>query len=245
MRKINKAAIICGGKGTRLSPFVGDIPKALVKIGEKPLIEHQILLLRKHGFLEIFILAGYLGEQIKDFVGNGRKWGVKINFLYEEKPLGTAGAIKTMEGIIKEDFLAISGDVMLDIDLRKFLDWHESKKEKIASIAIHRTDHAFDSDLVEVEESGRIKNFLIRPHSKDRILPDRSIASLFIFTPSIFKYISSEKKTDIEKDIFPFLLESGETIYGYDTHSYIKDMGTPDRLGKVIKDYESGKIKKI
>jgi mannose-1-phosphate guanylyltransferase/phosphomannomutase len=244
MRKINKAAIICGGKGTRLSPLVGNIPKALVKIGKKPLIEHQILLLKKHGLSEIFILAGHLGEQIKDYVRDGRKWNVKISFFQEEKPLGTAGALKTLEGRVKEAFMALSGDVMLDLDLGKFADWHENKRDAIASLAVHRTDHAFDSDLVEIDGTGRIVSFLFRPHTEGRVLPDLSIASVFIFSPGFFRYVPKNEKTDIEKDVLPLFLKSEEAIYGYNTRDYIKDMGTPDRLEKVRHDYDSGKIKR-
>ncbi len=239
-----KAVILAGGKGTRLAPLIKNTPKSLVKIGGKPVIEHQILLLRKYGIKDIWILLGYLGNEIKEYLGNGKKWNVNIRYHQEKEPLGTAGAVKTLAEKVKEDFLVFSGDVMLDLNLKKFINWHGEKKEKIASIVVHSTDHPSDSDLVEIDDSERITNFLIRPHPEGKILPDLSIASVFIFSPKILQYMPESKKSDIEKDILPVILKSKEKLYGYKTPEYIKDMGTPERLKKISQDFASGKIKR-
>lgn len=234
--------ILAGGEGTRLYPLSKNTPKALIEIGAKPLIEHQILLLEKHGIEEIFVLAGYLGDKIKDYLQNKKKWNVKIHCYREKTPLGTAGALKTLAGKVKEDFLVISGDVMLNLNIRRFINWHQGKKTKIASIVVHPTDHPLDSDLVEVDDTERIINFLIRPHPEGKILPDLSIASVFIFSPEIFQYIPKKKKSDIEKDVLPLILKSKDKIYGYNSPEYFKDIGTPERLRKVQEDYILGKI---
>jgi NDP-sugar pyrophosphorylase family protein len=236
-----KAVILAGGKGIRLYPISKNTPKALIEIGGKPVIEHQILLLREHGIREIFVLSGYLGDKIKDYLQNKKKWNVKIHCYREKTPLGTAGALKTLDNKIKEDFLVLSGDVMMNFDLKRFINYHRQKKG-IASIIVHPTDHPFDSDLVEVDDTERITNFLIRPHPEGKILPDLSIASVFIFSPEIFQYIPKKKKSDIEKDILPLILKSKVEIYGYNTSDYIKDIGTPERLRKVQEDYILGKI---
>ncbi|MDO8743411.1 MAG: HAD-IIIA family hydrolase [Candidatus Azambacteria bacterium] len=236
-----KTVIIAGGKGTRLAPLTKKIPKSLVKIGGKPLIEHQIILLKKYGIREIWILLGYLGDPIREYLQNGEKWHVNIHYLQEDRPLGTAGAVKTLENKIKGDFLVISGDVMLDFDVKRFIGWHKG----IASIVVHPNDHPIDSDLVETDKTGRILSLLKRPHPPGLIFHNLSIASAYIFSPKIFKYIQKNKKTDIEKDILPLILKSKEKMYAYNTPEYIKDMGTPDRLAKVREDYLAGKTKEL
>ena len=194
-----KAVILAGGKGSRLTSLTEDkIPKSLIKIGDKSIIEHQVILLRKYGIKEIWILSGFLGDQIKEYLQNGKKWNVSIRYLQEGKPLGTAGALKPLENKIKEDFLVLSGDVMLDFNVRRFVNWHKKKKGSIASLIVHPNDHPFDSDLVEVDNTGKVISLLKRPHSPKKTFRNLSIASGYIFSPEIFKYIKFQKKTDIE-----------------------------------------------
>ncbi len=239
-----KAVILAGGKGTRLFPLTRRIPKALVEIGGKPVIEHQIVLLRDYGIREIWILSGYLGSQVKEYLQNGRKWNVNIHYLQEKKPLGTAGALKTLEKLIQKDgFLVLSGDVMLDFDIKRFINYHRQKKA--ATIIVHPNDHPADSDLVEVDNQGKIISLLKRPHPKASVFRNLSIASVYIFSPKIFKYIPQRRKCDIEKDILPLVLKLKEKIYAYNTPEYIKDIGTLKRLKEVRGDYSSGKIRRI
>jgi len=240
-----KAAILAGGKGTRLSKLIKDTPKALIKIGKKPVIEHQIILLKKHGINEIWLLLGYLGNQIKEYFQDGKKWDVRFHYCQEKKPLGTAGALKQLKNKIKEDFLVLSGDIMMDFDVKRFISWHKQKKDGIAWIVVHPSDHPFDSDLVETDSFGKIVSLLKRPHRPGINFQNLSIASIFIFSPKIFKYIPSGKKTDFEEDILPSILKAGENVFAYKSPEYIKDMGTPERLVQVKGDYISGKIKKL
>jgi len=237
-----KAVILAGGKGTRLAKLTKNTPKPLIKVGGKSVIEHQILLLREYGIKEIWILSGYFGEKIREYLQDGKKWKVKINYYQEEKPLGTAGALKILENEIKEDFLVFSGDVMMDFDLKRFINYHRQKKG-IASIVVHSNDHPFDSDLVEVDKEGQIISLLKRPHPPELTFRNLSIASAYIFSPKIFRYIPIKIKSDIEKDIFPLILKSKAKIYAYNSPEYFKDMGTPERLFKARKDYTLGKIK--
>ena len=125
-----EAVIIAGGKGTRLASLSKETPKVLIKIGNKPVIEHQILLLKKYGVSDIHLLLGHLGSQIKNYLGDGEKWGVKIHYYQEEKPLGTAGALLQLKNKIKKDFLFLSGDIMMDFDVKRFISWHKKKIKK-------------------------------------------------------------------------------------------------------------------
>ena len=239
-----KAVIIAGGKGTRLVSVIKNTPKSLVKIGRRPIIEHQLFLLKESGIKEVWLLLGYLGDKIKKHLQKRKIRNLSIYYNQEEKPLGTAGALKVLEGRIREDFLVLSGDVMMDFDIKRFIRWHKQKRG-IASIIVHPNDHPFDSDLVELNDKGRITALLRKPHSKGITFRNLSIASVYIFSPKIFKYIPKNEKSDIEKDILPQLLKSKEKIYAYNTPEYLKDIGTPKRLTEARRDYISGKIKKL
>jgi len=245
MKTIKKAVIIAGGKGTRLSGFSKVFPKALVKIGDKPVIEHQIELFREYGIKDIWVLSGHLGDQIKDYLGDGKKWKVKILYNQEEKPLGTAGAVGALAGRIKEDFLVLSGDVMLDFDVKKFSKFHLKPDSRIASIIVHANDHPLDSDLVEIDSKGEVLSLLKRSHKAGATFRNLSIASAYIFSPGIFRHIKKGRKSDIEKDLFPVIFKSNEKVFAYNTPEYIKDMGTLDRLRQVRQDYAVGKIKRL
>lgn len=223
--------------GTRLSSVAKDIPKALVKIGDKPVIEHQIVLLKKYGIKEIHLLLGYLGSQIEDYFGDGKKWGVNIHYHYERAPLGRTGALLQIQEKLKEDFLFLSGDVMMNFDVKKFIDWHREKKDTIASVIVHPSDHPLDSDLVETNAESKITFLLLKPHTQEVHFKNLGIASVFIFSPKIFSYIPKNMKSDFEKDVLPVVLKSSGNVYAYKTSEYIKDMGTLERLEKVRKEY--------
>src|SRR3989344_5074106 len=151
-----KAVIVAGGMGTRLASVAKDIPKSLVLIGDKPIIEHQIILLKKYGIEEIHLLLGYLGNQVKEYLGSGEKWGVKLRCHQEKVPLGRAGALTQIEKELKEDFLFLSGDIMMNVDIKKLIDWHRQKKDSAASLVVHPSDHLFDSDVVQVDQDGKV-----------------------------------------------------------------------------------------
>ena len=242
---MKKAVIIAGGKGTRLAPLAKNIPKALIKIGKKPLIEHQIALLKRYEVKEIWILLGYLGDQIREYLQDGKKWNVNIYYHQEKKPLGTAGALKILQRKIKEDFLVLFGDIMLDFDMQRFINWHKEKKGKICSIIVHPNDHPFDSNLVELGRKGEVISLLRKPHRPGAIFRNLSIAGVYIFSPKIFQYIAKEKKSDIEKNILPLILKSKYKIYAYNTPEYFKDVGTPKRLREVNRASASGRIKRF
>lgn len=232
-----KAVIVAGGMGTRLSSVTKDIPKALVKIGDKPVLEHQIILLKKHGIEEIHLLLGYLGQQIKNYFGDGKKWGVKLHYHQESSPLGTTGALVAIQNHLREDFLFLSGDIMMDFNVKKFVDWHRQKKNAAASLVVHSSDHPFDSDLVQVNHDEKIAKLFLKPHAQNSNPDGLGISSVSILSPAVFAHIPRGVKSNFEKDVLPSLLNSGSNVHAYNTSEYIKDMGTPERLKKVNQDY--------
>lgn len=239
-----KVVILAGGKGTRLG--VKGIPKPMVEVGGKPILEHQILLALRYGLREIIILSSYRSEVIKDYFGDGRKWGANISHVVEDVPLGTAGAVKAISEKIDDAIMVFYGDTIMDVDLISFINFHRSKGEKVqGSIFVHPNDHPYDSDLLECDHEGQIIAFYPKPHSSDEYRFNIVSAALYILEPGILDYIESGTPSDFGKDIFPKVLKDGQLIYAYKSLEYIKDMGTPERMKKVEVDLLDGKVKRM
>jgi mannose-1-phosphate guanylyltransferase/phosphomannomutase len=233
-----KAVIIAGGKGTRLG--LKDIPKPMVPLAHKPLLEYQILLLKKYGISEIIFLTGHLSEKIEEYFGNGNKWGTNISYVREDTPLGTGGAILQLKSYVKDRFLVFYGDVIMDFAIDKFIEF-DRQQESLASLIVHPNDHPYDSDLVE-RSGDTITRFISKPHKDDLLYENLVNAAVYILSPDIFKHIPENTSSDFGKDIFPDIIRQGGKLRAYVSPEYIKDMGTPDRLIKVEKDLISGKI---
>lgn len=234
--------IIAGGKGTRLG--LKDIPKPMVKIGDKSILEHQIDLAKRYGINEIFILSGHLAHVIEDYFGNGEKLGVKIHHITEDFPLGAAGCVKLLEGKITDRFLLISGDIVMDFDIQSFIDFDNSY-DSIGTAIVHPNDHPFDSDLYEINENNKIIKVLSKPHEEGLVYQNIVNASAYIFSPKIFNYIEKDKFQDFGKEILPKIVANGETLIAYNTPEYIKDMGTEKRFEEVSNDFLSGKVARL
>ena len=236
-----KVVIIAGGKGTRIASIYKEIPKAMIPVAGKPVLEYQIELAKRYGFSEIVLIIGHLGNIIQDYFGDGSKWHVNITYLTEAAPLGTAGALPILKKILTEDFFVFYGDTVMDIALDQFLVFHKIKQSK-GSLLLHPNDHIFDSDLVAVDENKRITNFFSKPHSTEFVGRNLVNAALYILSPEIIDHIPIGENTDFGKDIFPACLRSGLKLFGYISPEYIKDMGTPDRYKRICDDVISGKV---
>lgn len=234
-----KAVILAGGKGTRLG--LRTLPKPMVSIGGMPLIGRQVLLAKRYGIRDIFVLSGHISGKIVDYLGNGGKFGVNIGHVVENKPLGTAGALKQLENRLKTDFFVFYGDTMLDVDLRHMAEVHR-QRAPMATVLSHPNDHPSDSDLLKTDGAGYITRFYPKPHDTREYLPNLVSAALYILSPKIFRHIGAGGKKDICRDIFPALLEKRAKIFAYKSAEYIKDIGTAERLKKVRKDYSNGAV---
>ncbi|MBI4049950.1 MAG: HAD-IIIA family hydrolase [Candidatus Doudnabacteria bacterium] len=243
-----KAVIVAGGKGTRMAKLGAVIPKALIPIAGKPLIAYQIENLKRHGLRDVLLIINHLGEQIKKYCGNGRRFGVKITYYEEQKPLGTAGAIKLLEKKLKNDFIVIYGDVLINVDFTRLIKQHNRNKLTAKNLAgtlvLHPNDHPFDSDLVEADENGRITRFISKPHRAGFYFRNLVNAGLYVLTPRIHRFIPKNKAADFGKHIFPRVLEQNGALFAYNTPEYLKDMGTPKRRREVEIAVRSGKFKR-
>lgn len=236
-----KVVIIAGGKGTRISSISDEIPKAMLPVFGKPVLEYQIELCQRYGFNEIIIIIGYLGNIIKDYFGNGSKWAVSISYFEETEPLGTAGALPFLRDLLVEDFFVFYGDTVMDIALDKMFESHISSKSD-ASLLLHPNDHPYDSDLVFLDKHGFVKRFFSKPHPDGLVTKNLVNAALYIISPKIIDIIPENKKSDFGKDIFPECLNNNLKLHGYVSTEYIKDMGTPERYARVSDDMLSGKV---
>lgn len=236
------AVIIAGGKGKRLRPFTNSIPKPMIEIAGKPVLEHQILKLRKYGISEFWILTGYLGEVIEQYFRDGSNLGVNIHCIKETKALGTAGALKQLTNILHDDFIVFYGDIIFDMDLHTFIQFHNQKKGA-ASLVVQPTDHMEDCDLLEIDQKDRIVKILAKPRPFG-CYENLNNAAFYILSKRVLDFIPNDIQSDLMKDVFPKMLSEKEKLFAYKTSEYIRDMGTLDRLEKVSIDIASGMVLK-
>lgn len=237
-----KTVIIAGGKGTRLGHLTGDIPKPLIPVAGKPVLEHQFELLAAQGFREVILTISHFGNKIREFAGNGQKWGLSVSYAEEPEPLGTAGIFPEIQPMLNEDFLVLYADVIFSMDLQKLVDFHRTKKSA-ATLVVHPNDHPYDSDLVDCDENGKITHFYAKPHIPGKYYRNLVNAAVYLFSPEVISFIEKNKKQDFGKDIFPKLFKH-IPVFAYNTTEYLKDMGTPGRIGSVEKDILSGKVER-
>ncbi len=238
-----QAVITAGGKGTRLSPITNDlIPKPLVKLGDKTLIDHLVDCLIANHIIDIIIIVGHLGEQIEAHLGDGSQKKINIRYIYEKEPLGTAGGLFYIKDLIHEEFVLLYADILMDVDLNRMLSFHKSKQAE-ATILVHPNSHPFDSDLVINDPNGRVLKFDYKESKRDYDYDNCVSAGIYIFEPILLKKISKPDKLSLEKDVITGLIETGAAVFAYRSPEYVKDAGTPERLAIAEKEYETGVVK--
>lgn len=238
MRKEYIAVIQAGGKGTRLRALTKDkIPKPLLKINGKPMLEWQIENLIRYGIKEVIIIIGHLGEKIQEYFGNGSGWGINITYIKEEKPLGSAGALYFL-GDKKKDVVFIFGDVMFDLNWERFMNFHE-KKMGLVTLLVHPNSHPYDSDLVMMSNENRVIGFDYKNNIRKDYYDNCVNSGLYIMTAEVIDSFREEAYSDLERDILPDLIAKG-MVYGYRTPEYVKDAGTPERFKTVSNEQKKG-----
>lgn len=227
---ISTAFILCGGEGIRLKPLTDDIPKTLLPINGKPILEYNIELMKRNGIKKIILGTGHLGDQIKNYFGNGEHFDVDISYSHEEQPLGTGGALKLVSKIINDTFIMCNGDELKDVDIRKMFDVH---KQNNADITIALTS-VNNPQLygVALLEGDRIIKFLEKPENP----PTNMINSgLYILEPKIFSLIP-EGKVSIERDIFPKIAEN-KKLFGFKFDGKWLPTDTPEKYHQAKKSW--------
>lgn len=234
-----KIVIMAGGKGTRIRSINSEVPKPMIRINNKPILEYQIDSFSRQGYKEFIIVIGHLGNQIEEYFGDGSSRNISIRYIKENEPLGTAGSLYFLKNNIDEDFLLINGDSILDIDLERFVDHHIANKG-VATILTHPNDHPYDSGIVVYGEDRVVTKWL---HKEDKRgwYKNSVNAGLHMLNPSIFKQFKCLEKKDLDRDILRPLIKD-KTLIAYSSPEYVKDMGTPKRYKEVINDVNLGKV---
>lgn len=235
-----KAIIMAGGPGTRLRPLTCDLPKPLVPILNKPCMEYSIELLKDHGITQIGVTTYYLPEMIRDYFGDGSRWGVDLEYFLEEEPLGTAGSVRNATEFLDETFIVISGDALTDIDLSTALAYHR-QKGGIATIVLSHQEVPLEFGVVITDQNGQINRFLEKP-SWGEVFSDLVNTGIYIFEPEIFNYYERGIKYDFSKDLFPLLMQTGQQLYGYESQAYWSDIGDAEQYLKTQLDILAGQV---
>lgn len=236
-----EAVIMAGGKGTRLQSVAKDIPKPMIKILGKPLLEYQIDSLRESGIDNIILIIGYLGNIIQEYFADGKKFGVNIQYIIEEKPLGTAGALYYLKEKIQGDFVFVFGDLLLDIDWNRFVGFHK-KNNGLITLYGHPNSHPYDSDVIVSDENNRVIKIEPKNIKRDFYYHNFVNAGVYCMSSIILDSVKNPEKTDLEKKIITEEINKGR-VYAYKSTEYIKDIGTPKRLNSAYQDIKNGLLK--
>jgi D,D-heptose 1,7-bisphosphate phosphatase len=235
-----KTIIMAGGKGTRVLSIASDIPKPMIPVCGKPILEHQIEVLKRNGLTDITIVVGHLGQHIKDYFGDGGRFGCDITYFTETEPLGTAGALYKIENIT-DDFILLNGDTIFDIDFSRMIAFHKDKEAHV-SIAVHPNNHPYDSALIISGNDNQVTGW-INKEDERTWYRNQVNAGIHILSADFIKSCSqSKEKIDLDRDMLKPMISSGK-IFAYPTPEYIKDMGTPERYAQVTSDTEKGIVR--
>lgn len=233
-----KVVIMAGGKGTRISEISKDVPKPLIKIGDKPILEHELLCLKKQGFTDILITVSHLGDQIINYFGDGSKLGIHIEYFFEKQPLGNAGALFEIKDKLTDDFLLLNADSLFDIDFKRFVEYHKAKGG-LATLFTHPNSHPYDSGVIIADSNNKVVRWLNKEDDRPKWYKNRVNAGLHILSKKLISNRPDTPKVDLDRQILKPLAGSGQ-MFCYDSPEYVKDMGTPDRFYHVLEDYKNG-----
>jgi D,D-heptose 1,7-bisphosphate phosphatase len=234
-----QTVIMAGGKGTRVAEIAADIPKPMIPICGKPILEHQIDCLKRNGLTDIILVIGHLGQHIIDYFGDGSRFGCCISYFTETEPLGTAGALYKLNNL-SGDFILLNGDVIFDIDFSRMMAFHKEKKAHV-TLAVHPNSHPFDSALI-ISDNNNIVTGWLNKEDERTWYKNQVNAGIHILSTDFLKICpQSKEKIDLDRDMLKPFISSGR-IFAYSTPEYIKDMGTPERYAQVTVDIERGVV---
>lgn len=233
--KITQAIILSAGLGTRLEPIThGKIPKVMVPLAGKPLLQWHIERLQSFGVEKIFINLFHLPEAVQNYFGDGSKWKVRIEYCVEAPDIrGTAGGIKNFERELHANFLVCYGDVFNLINHAKMMKAYAQRSGSIAMTVIGDNEHPHDSDLVEVDKNLQFIKIHPKPHTAMPPKYKTMLAAAFIFNKKILKYIPANAYYEIDHQLLPDVIARREKVYGYQCQDYVHDIGTPERYQQV------------
>jgi mannose-1-phosphate guanylyltransferase / phosphomannomutase len=236
-----KAVVMAGGEGSRLRPLTSNMPKPLVPVAGRPIMEHILLHLRRHQLRDVVATVQYLGASIRNYFGDGSEQGVALTYSVEDSPLGTAGSVMLARQQLNETFVVISGDSLTDIDLGAAARFHRERKA-IATIVLKPVPNPLEYGVVVVDEGGAVQRFIEKP-SWGEVISDLANTGIYILDPAVFEFFRPGEITDWSGDVFPKLLKEGEHVFGWIANGYWEDVGSHAAYVKANFDCLEGRVK--
>jgi mannose-1-phosphate guanylyltransferase len=234
-----QAVILVGGEGTRLRPLTSTVPKPVVPLVNRPFISYMLEWLREHGVDDVIMSCGFLATSVRNVLGDGSQFGIKLRFVEEPEPRGTAGALKFAESLLDERFLMLNGDVLTDMDLTAQLEQHERTGAR-ATLALVPVDDPTAYGLVPLAEDNAVRAFVEKP-SPDQITTNLISAGAYVLERDILELVPPDRNVSIEREVWPRLVGNG--IYGFPSDAYWLDIGTPERYLQATFDILAGNVR--
>jgi len=226
-----KAIILAGGKGTRLRPYTTNFPKPLMPIGDKPILEAVIQSLKEEDIVDILITTGHLSQLIRLFFGDGRKFGVNIQYSIEDMPLGTGGPIKLLKDKLDDDFIIMNGDVLTDMSYLKIIEYHK-ENQNVATVGIAERNVHIDFGVVELDATNQFSLWKEKPTIEYLVS-----MGIYVFSVEALKYLPKEDTFGLP-DFIESLSRNNKKIMGYIHKGYWLDIGRPEDYEQACKDFE-------
>jgi len=244
VNEVTKAMILASGEGTRLRTLTLETPKVLLPIGGVPLICHMLTWLKRHGVTQVAINLYHRGEKVKEFLGDGSRFGVETCYSQEETLLGTAGGVKRMERFFDGIFVVVYGDVLTDFDLSAMIGFHREKKA-LATLALFEATNSWEVGVVRLDKEGRVTGFVEKPKEEEVLMGNLRNGGVYVLEREVLGYIPSQGFCDFAYDIFPKLIQAHLPVFGYvlDSQDYLIDIGTPEKYHKANKDVEARRLR--
>ncbi len=230
---------MAGGEGTRLRPLTSNQPKPMIPLANRPLMEHVLTLLGRHGFREVVVTVAFTANAIRTWFGDGSELGFSITYAAEESPLGTGGSVRNARAHLDQTFLVISGDVVTDIDLSKVVEFHRARRA-LATIALKSMEDPLEFGIVITHQDGSIERFLEKP-TWGQVFSDTINTGVYVLEPEIFDHIPEGRPVDFSSEVFPALLAEGLPLYGYVAEGYWEDVGTLEAYLRAHRDALDGR----
>ncbi len=236
-----KAVVMAGGEGTRLRPMTANQPKPLLPVVNKPIMEHVLRLLKRHGFHDTVVTTAFLASLVRNYFGDGEDFGMSLRYATEEMPLGTAGSVKNAEDELRHGpFVVISGDALTDIDLSAMIKSHK-KHGALVTIGLTRVPNPLEFGIIIVDDDGRIQRFLEKP-TWGQVFSDTVNTGIYVMEPEVLAEVAVGEPVDWSSDVFPRLLERGAPLHGYIASGYWEDVGTHESYLKAQADVLAGRV---
>jgi mannose-1-phosphate guanylyltransferase / phosphomannomutase len=236
-----KAVVMAGGEGTRLRPMTASMPKPLLPIVNKPIMEHVLRLLKRHGITETVVTVQFLASLVRNYFGDGEELGMVLHYATEDTPLGTAGSVKNAEHLLSDGtFLVISGDALTDFDITDLVKFHHDKGA-LVTVCLTRVPDPLDFGITIIDDDGKVQRFLEKP-TWGQVFSDTVNTGIYVMEPEVFEHVAKGESVDWSGDVFPHLMAEGLPIYGYIAEGYWEDVGTHESYFRAQADVLSGKV---